>query len=231
MNYLQLAQRLAVECGVAGGGPSTVVGQAGMYAKLVNWVNDAWLEIQGMHDSWGWMRQPFAFNTVANTGDYPPATTTNTVTGLPLTDLRYWWPETFRCQRVSIGVQDEQWLVEWEYQVFRNTYRFNVQVPGRPVVFAINPNAKVILLGQVPEDVFKVSGEYQQLPSSLSADTDTPGMPAHLHLAIVYKAMQFYGLYEAAPEVLSKGNTEFSRLMNQLEREQLQPIYLGNPLA
>lgn len=230
MNYLQLAQRLAVECGVTGT-ISTVVGQTGMYAKLINWVNDAWVEIQGMHDNWNWMREPFAFNTVANTGDYAPVTTTNTVTGQLMTDLRYWWKDTFRCQRVSIGVQDEQWLVEWEYLVFRNTYRFNVQVPGRPVVFAIKPNGKEVMLGQVPNDVYQISGEYQTLPSSLTAGTDTPAMPTHLHLAIVYKAMQFYGLYEAAPEVLSKGNTEFSRLMNQLEREQLPELYLGNPLA
>lgn len=231
MNYLQLAQRLAVECGVSGGGPSAVTGQVGMYAKLVNWINDSWVEIQGMHDNWNWMREPFAFNTTANVGDYNPNTITNTITGQPMTDLRYWWKDTFRCQKVSIGVQDEQWLVEWEYLVFRNTYRFNVQVPGRPVVFAIRPNQKEVLLGQVPNDVYQISGEYQKLPSSLVDNTDTPEMPTHLHLAIVYKAMQFYGLYEAAPEVISKGNTEFSRLMNQLEREQLPELYLGNPLA
>lgn len=230
MNYLQLAQRLAVECGVTGT-ISTVVGQTGMYAKLINWVNDAWLEIQGMHDNWNWMREPFAFNTVASTGNYDPNSTTNTVTSQLMTDLRYWWPDTFRCQKVSIGVQDEQWLVEWEYQVFRNTYRFNVQVNGRPVVFAIMPNDKKVMLGQIPDDVYQISGEYQVLPTSLSADTDVPAIPTHLHLAIVYKAMQFYGLYEAAPEVLSKGTTEFSRLMNQLEREQLPGLWLGNPLA
>lgn len=230
MNYLQLAQRLAVECGVTGT-ISTVVGQTGMYAKLINWVNDAWLEIQGMHDNWNWMREPFAFNTVASTGNYDPNSTTNTVTSQLMTDLRYWWPDTFRCQKVSIGVQDEQWLVEWEYQVFRNTYRFNVQVNGRPVVFAIMPNDKKVMLGQIPDDVYQISGEYQVLPTSLAADTDVPAIPTHLHLAIVYKAMQFYGLYEAAPEVLSKGNTEFSRLMNQLEREQLPGLWLGNPLA
>ncbi len=230
MNYLQLVQRLAVECGVATS-PASVLGQTGMLGKLVNWTNDAWLEIQGMHDNWNWMRQPFTFETVANVGDYLPATITNTVTGNLMTDLRYWWKDTFRCQKKSIGVQDEQWLVEWEYQVFRNTYRFNVQVPGRPVVFAIRPNGKAVMLGQIPNDVFEVSGEYQTLPISMSANTDTPAMPTHLHLAIVYKAMQFYGLYEAAPEVLTKGNTEFSRLMNQLEREQLPELYLGNPLA
>lgn len=231
MNFLQLAQRLSVECGVSGTGPSSVLGQTGMSLKLVNWINSAYIEIQGMHDNWGWMREPFTFNTVANVGDYLPATTTNTTTGQLMTDLRYWWKDTFRCQRASIGVQDEQWLVEWEYQVFRNTYRFNLQVPGRPVVFAEKPNGKAIMLGQVPNDVYIVSGEYQTLPAGMVNNTDEPDIPAHLHLVIVYKAMQFYGLYEAAPEVLARGNTEFSRLMNQLEREQLPAMYLGNPLA
>lgn len=224
MNFLQLAQRLSVECGVAGAGPSAVTGQVGMYAKLVNWINDAYVEIQGMHDHWGWMRKPFAFNTTAGVGDYLPA-------AAGLTDLRYWHNDTFRCLRPSIGVQDEQWLVEWEYQVFRNTYRFNVQVNGRPVVFAIKPNGKAVMLGQVPDDVYQISGEYQCVPTPMVVAADTPPLPEHLHLIIVYKAMQFYALYEAAAEVLTRANAEFSRLMNQLEREQLPQVYLGNPLA
>jgi hypothetical protein len=184
-----------------------------------------------MHDNWNWMREPFTFETVASTGNYDPNSVTNTVTGNPMTDLRYWWKDTFRCQKKSIGVQDEQWLVEWEYQVFRNTYRFNVQVNGRPVVFAIMPNDKKVMLGQIPDDVYQISGEYQTLPVSMTANTDTPAMPTHLHLAIVYKAMEYYGLYEAAPEVMQRGATQFSRLRNQLEREQLPELYLGNPLA
>lgn len=232
MNFLQLAQRLSVECGVSGTGPSSTINQTGMNAKLVNWIQSAWLEIQGVHDQWAWMREPFAFNTVAGTGDYAPATTTNTLTGDALSDLRFWHKDTFRCQKVSIGVQDEQWLVEWEYQVFRNTYRFNQQVNGRPVVFAIKPNGKDVMLGQIPDDIYSVTGEYQYKPREMSGDTSEPEMPNDaLHLLIVYKAMQSYGLFEAASEVLQRGQTEYSRLMNQLEREQLPEIILGNPLA
>ena len=232
MNFLQLAQRLSVECGISGTGPTSTTNQTGMNAKLVNWIQSAWLEIQGVHDQWGWMREPFAFNTVAGTGDYLPADTTNTLTGDVLDDLRYWHKDTFRCQKVSIGVQDEQWLVEWEYQVFRNTYRFNLQTNGRPVVFAIKPNGKAVMLGQIPDDVYSVTGEYQYLPREMVGDTAVPEMPnSALHMVIVYKAMQFYGMYEAAPEVLGRGNTEYTRLMNQLEREQLPEVYLGNPLA
>lgn len=231
MNFLQLAQRLSLECGVSNTPMTSTASQTGINGKLVNWINAAWLEIQGLHDSWGWMREPFQFSTVAGVGDYVPASTTNQLTSELLTDLRFWHKETFRCQKASIGVQDEQWLVEWDYQVFRNTYRFNLQVNGRPVVFAVRPNAKAVMLGQIPDDVYLVTGEYQTLPSSLSGDEAVPGIPEHLHMVIVYKAMQFYGLYESAPEVLTRGNTEFSRLLNQLEREQLPEISLGNPLA
>lgn len=232
MNWLQLAQRLSIECGVAGSGPQSVTGQTGMNLKLVNWIAAAWTEIQGMQDNWSWMRQQFAFDTVASTGDYLPVSTTNTLTGDLLTDLRYWWKDTFRCQKKALGVVDQQWLVEWEYQTFRNTYRFNLQVDGRPVVFAQNPQGKAIMLGQVPDDVYEITGEYQQYPQPFVNGTDEPAIPNEaLHLVIVYKAMQSYGLYEAAPEVLTRGNVEFSRLLTQLEREQRPELYLGNPLA
>jgi hypothetical protein len=233
MNFLQLTQRLRQECGVAGTGPVTVVGQVGQAKKLVDWINTAWLEIQGKFDTWGFMRLPFTFETVASVGDYDPASTTNTITSSLLTDLRYWHKDTFRCQKKSIGVQDEQWLVEWEYQVFRNTYRFNVQVAGRPVVFAIKPNGKAVMLGQKPDDVYEVMGEYQTIPTSMSLDADVPdmGTSQHLDMLIVYKAMEYYGLFESAPEVLARAEKAGSALMSQLEREQLEQVYLGNPLA
>jgi hypothetical protein len=128
-------------------------------------------------------------------------------------------------------VQDEQWLVEWEYQIFRNTYRFNLQVNGRPVVFAEKPNGRAVMLGSLPDDVYKIMGEYQTKATNLVADTDVPEMPEAYHLMIVYKAMQSYGLYEAAPEVLSRGQIEYQKLLTQIEREQIPDVYLGQPLA
>lgn len=231
MNYLQLVQRLRQECGISGTGPTAVTGQTGMSALLVSWIDSAWVQIQGLHNNWNWMREPFAFQTAANVGDYLPATTTNTLTGELLTDLRYWHKDTFRAQRTAVGIQDEQWLVEWEYQVFRNTYRFNLQVPGRPVVFAEKPNGKAIMLGQIPDQVYLITGEYQVRAKSLVAADDVPDMPEEYHLMIVYKAMQSYALYEAAAEVLNRGQVEYQKLLTQIEREQLTDVYLGRPLA
>ena len=231
MNYLQLVQQLRSEVGGSGTGPSTVTNQVGMAQRLASWTATAWLEIQGLHNTWNWMRQPFSWETIASTGDYLPSSITNTITGNVMTDMRYWYKDTFRCQKKSIGVQDEQWLVEWEYLVFRNTYRFNVQVDGRPVVFAENPQGKAIMLVQKPNDVYIISGEYQTKAWPLVDDTDEPDMPENYHMLIVYKAMQYYGFYEAAPEVIQRGEKQYQALLTQLEHEQLQEVYLGNPLA
>jgi hypothetical protein len=229
MNYLQLAQRLRQECGIAGTGPLTVSSQVNEAKRLVDWINTAWLEIQGESDNWGFMRKDFSFNIGPGVGDY-------TVTGGPgvgagINDLRYWYRDTFRIYDPTIGTLDEQFLVEWEYNVFRNTYRFQNQTPSLPTVFAVNPKGKALMFGPEPDKVYTVYGEYQRVPTPLVNDTDEPDMPVHLQLLIVYKAMQYYGLFEAASEVLTRGERMYRTLSAQLEREQLPNISLGDPLA
>lgn len=226
MTFLQLVQALRQECGVSGSGPAAVQSQTGESKRLVDWTNAAWLEIQGLHDNWDFMRKVFSFQTQAAVGDYTP-------TAAGLTDHRYWHTDTLRTYKTSVGIADEQWLVEWEYATFRNTYRFNQQTTqtGRPVVFAVKPMDKALMFGNVPDDIYTAVGEYQAVPSELVADGDTPSIPSHLHRVIVFKAMESYALFESAPEVLTRSQTGYSRLINQLQREQLPQISLGNPLA
>jgi hypothetical protein len=224
MNYLQLSQRLRQECGIAGAGPISVVGQVGEAKRLVDYINTAWLEIQGLQDQWGFMRTSFSFQTSANVGDYTPA-------AIGLTDRRYWYTDTLRAYLTSAGTDDEQWMVEWAYQVFRDTYRFGSQTPGRPMVFAVRPQDNALMLGSVPDAVYTITGEYQKTPSELVGNDDTPEIPTHLHMVIVYKAMEYYALFEAAGEVLAQARAGYSRLIAQLQREQLPQIGFGNPLA
>jgi hypothetical protein len=229
MNYLELVKRLRQECGVAGNGPVSVQGQIGEAKRLVDWINSAYLEIQGMADDWGFLKADFSFNIVPGVGDY-------TVSGGPgvgagLTDLRYWHRDTFRIYDPAIGINDEQFLVEWEENVFRNTYRFQNQTPSKPSVFAVDTRGKELRFGPEPDRVYTVYGEYQRVPQNLLNDDDVPLLPSHLHILIVYKAMEYYGLYEAASEVLARGERMFRSLKNQLEREQLPMISFGEPLA
>lgn len=226
MNFLQLAQRLRQEAGAAGTGPTAVTNQIGEAARFVDWINTAWLEIQGLHDTWGFMREPFEFTTAAGTGQTTPDEA-------GLTDFRYWHRDTLRCWRTSLGISDEQWLVEWEYQVFRDTYRFNQNrdLVGRPLVFAVQPNSKALMYGPLMDVGYTVVGEYQRVPTPMVAATDEPDLQSHQHMIIVYKALEYYGLYESAGEVITRAQKQYAALLSQLEREQLQALYLGNPLA
>jgi hypothetical protein len=226
MNYLQLVQRLRQEAGASGVGPTAVTGQTGESQRLVDWINTAWLEIQGLHDVWGFMRMPFEFQAAAGSGQTTP-------TQAGLTNWRYWHRETLRCWRTALGISDEQWLVEWDYHVFRDTYRFNQNrlLTGRPLVFAVEPNSKALMYGPLMDVEYTVVGEYQRVPTPLVNSTDEPDLQPHQHMIIVYKALEYYGLFESAGEVVTRAQTQYSALLSQLEREQLPVVYLGNPLA
>ena len=56
-------------------------------------------------------------------------------------------------------------------------------------------------------------------------------MPARYHMAVVYKAMQKYGAYEAAPEVYARGEKGAKRYMQMLEIDQMPGVTNGPPLA
>jgi len=49
-------------------------------------------------------------------------------------------------------------------------------------------------------------------------------MPDRFHMAIVYLAMQYYAMWESAPEVMVRGKSMFGRMIVQLENDQLQLV-------
>ena len=71
MNFLGLVQRLRQEAGAAGTGATTVINQSGELARMVNWINDAWLDIQSLKTDFDFMRATASFRTVAGEYNYP----------------------------------------------------------------------------------------------------------------------------------------------------------------
>jgi len=70
MTFLELTKKLRFHCGVSGIGPSSVIDQTGDYERLVDWIRDAWTEIQNTPGYWRFMWKEDNFNTVAGTMDY-----------------------------------------------------------------------------------------------------------------------------------------------------------------
>lgn len=237
MNFLAIVQDLREQCGVSASAenaqPTTVLNQTGEMLRLVNWTKRAWLSIQNSRDWWLWMSSDFTLNVAANVGEYLPTAGIDDRTGLAINRFARWHRRSLRLYRQGVGTTDEQFLVDWDFEKFRDAYLFAGQRDqrNRPVVWAERPETRGILLGDVPDQAYTIRGRYQRGPQNLAIDADIPELPDRFHPLIVYRAMMYYGKYEAAPEVLAQGQEEFDRMMSDLEREQLPPMEIQHPLA
>jgi len=119
-------------------------------------------------------------------------------------------------------------LLPWSN--FRAIYKIGTRNNGQPVHFTIDPQNNLVI-GPKPDAIYTVSGEYQMSAQVLAADGDTPELPSDYHDLIYWYALEKYGRFSASPEALQQAQRESSRLMRQLEANQLPPIALGGPLA
>ena len=229
MTYLQCTKELASESGSSGGydGVVTCQSQSGEIGRLCRWIQKAYLDIQEMHQDWGWLLQPVSFTTVSQQFSYTPAQ-------CGVTNLGMWKEKSFRSYVTATGTNTEillapatydNWRDAYQYGSFRTTYQ-------RPLVYAESPYDKSLCLGPTPDATgYTIVGEYFKAPADFSADLDVPVLPTKFHMAIVWRALIYYGTYESAPEALARGTTEFNRLIRQMESDQLPTIAAGDPLA
>jgi hypothetical protein len=222
--FLQLCQLTREKCGISGNGPVSVVNQSGEMLRIINWVQESWIELQGLSTEWGWMREDFSFDTAPAQESYGPLSA-------GLTQFLRWHTDTLRCYRTDVGIPDEQFLVEWDYKVFRDTYQYASQTPSRPVVFAVHPRTKSLILGPIPEAIYTVRGEYQRAPRPFTSGSDIPELPEQYHMLIVYGAMKRYAFYENAPEVAAGADMMYRQMLSQLMVDQIPEVTYGEPLA
>jgi hypothetical protein len=243
MTFLQLCQRACVECGVASGRAilsalPTTVGATGSLGRVVNWVGDAWADIQTDHDDWDWMRSSnllgggVTVQTLAGQASYPLGTGAGMV-GVAVDSFGKWDRATFRSYATAVGFTGEDFLEEIPFDTWRDTYMFGAQrtVQTRPVVVAVGPDQS-LNLGPPPNGLYTVTADYFVAPSVMVLDTDIPlGLPTRFHMLIVYRAMMKYAGYESAPEVYQRGSEESARMRAQLMAVRAQRIGFGGALA
>lgn len=222
MNFLQLVQRLAIECGASGGAPSTTISQTGEVGRLVNWVDSAWQDLQLDRPDWYWSRTDFTLPTVSGDFRYAPGDA-----GI-VSRFSMWDQNSIRVYLNSKN--DEEPLAWMTYEDFRSSYILGPQTLGRPMHAAVDP-ALNLLIGPLPDGVYTVSGEYFKAPQTLALDADIPEMPVQFHMAIVYRALMMYARYENAIEVMGDADRNCKRLMARLSLNQLPGITFGEALA
>lgn len=238
--YLKLCQDVARECGVAGGAdptpkPTTVTGQRGELNRIINWVKDAYVEIQGARN-WRWLRKDFEVDTVAGTDTYAFGACTDVDDAALITRFKTWRlddrrnpPKIFL---TSSGVGSQVFLSYTMWDNFEYLYKTGAlqNQTSQPVHITVNPKDEIVL-GISPNDIYTLRGSYHKSAQILAADGDIPEMPTVYHNLIMYQAMEYYGMFESAPEVVSRARVGMRRLMNQLNRNQGQAFRVGGPLA
>ncbi len=220
MNYLQLCQRTARECGVSGIGPPTVTNQIGELSRIVTWVSTALNDIETAHPDWGWMKKDVSFTTVGGQGQYTPTQAGITAGAFGMWELTRW-----RNYVTALGNISEIDMYLISYDQWRNNYNYGATryTQSRPQEIAVAPD-RSLCLGVIPAAGYTVTGEYFRSPQVLTIDSDMPEFDSQFHMMIVYKAMMYYGAYEAAAEVYNRGELEFSKMMARLDFLRLPPM-------
>ena len=225
MNKLELVQRLRRKCGVTGADPTSLTGQPEDIARLIDWINEAWMDIQLQRQDWHWMREAFSVALTNGQATYTPAQ-------CGITSFGNWAIDNFRNYVTATGTQSEIFMDYVAYESWRDTYYYgaNRSVYTRPIVATITPD-KQLALGPIGSDAYTVTGSYYKLATEMATDSATPSLPEQFHMAIVYRAMMFYGAFEAAQEVYSEGDAEFKKMMSRITLNQLPDMDFGGALA
>lgn len=239
MNFLEICRRTAQECGATGSTtvPSAVTGQSGELGRIVNWCAAAYLDICNQKDNWRFLRSRFSVPTVVGQEAYAITDCTDTKLSAAMTVANFakWITEkhdTFRIYLTADGSSTQQNIWPQTYDWFRYLYqRNNPPANNKPVDFAIRDDDNAILLGPKPNGLYTVIGEYYRRAPALAADDDTPLFPDRFHLAIVWRAVRSYALYEEDGGLYAAAEREYKKFYGPLERDQLPRLRLGGPLA
>lgn len=204
MDYLGLCRRVRRMAGAAGDGPTSVVSQVGEYRRIVDWVAQAWVEIQQLRPDWMFSWSPFSYTTNAGVRD------------VDLSRFGRIDPHTLRVDGEAIN----------EAPFSRAT----AETSGKPRAFSFRPDGRIRFL-PTPDASYLITGETYLPPQLLRINTDVPRLPSEHRMIIVYRALMHYGAYEAAQDVYQDAFLEYNRGLTALERAQTPALHLGGPLA
>lgn len=232
MTFIQICRRLAQLSSIPGGGPTTTVGQSGELSRVCNWAADALKDVEIRHPRWNFLRKDLQLALSLGAG--VPAYTR---TQMAATDMRDIDKESMRLYTTSLGVVDEQFIVYWDFDTFRDTYLYGSQTNGRPTVWTIDPQSDSVNFGPIPDSSnYTVRGKYWRRAQILdlenvATDAIVPAFDDEFHMAIVYRALIKYAGYEAAGDAKQTALEEYPLLMRAMERRYLPSLRFGDPLA
>jgi hypothetical protein len=236
MTFLELCQMTTQQTGtVQGTFPAAVTGQSNRLKQIVDFVREAYVDIQNAHRMWRWLQSEFIGETVIGTSRYAATDFRDEGTGLAIDRFSQWGFKQTSADAgtsmylTSVGPAEEGWLRwrDWEY--FSNINLRGPQTPGKPQTYSIDNQGRMVI-SPPPDDVYTLRGRYRKSAQYLAADGDIPEMPTDFHTVIKDAALIYVEGFDEGPRIPV---TRLRMIPNfsMLENQQLPKVKWGAPLA
>lgn len=224
MNFLQMCQRVFSEGGISGQ-INSVENQTGEALRVVQWVAQAYQDImndQGI--AWNFLRKTATLQLTANKQQY-------SFSDFSFPTAVQWDTRTFRVATRQ-DMTDETFMRHMAYSEFRDYWLFSARrsTTSRPLNASVTPETDLII-APIPDRDYWVNFHYQVVDAELVSNEDTPVWPKRFHMAIVWKALREYGLYESAVEVVARADANYRSAVFQLELDQSPEVVVGDALC
>lgn len=210
-SYLELCQKFARVTGITGAAIPSVTGLTGMNLKIVGWIADADIDIQGEYQDWKFLDILKAFDTVADKDTYSLA-------DLGITDMNSWDVKRFF---INPGLANYRKLNEFDYyEWLESRQRLGVKVSKEPTQIVIMSDYSIVLVDK-PDEIYTIWGRYFRVPTRMVANEDISAIPTTYEMAILYRAKKYYAEYYEHWDLYKSANTDLEKEMIKLEAQQL----------
>jgi hypothetical protein len=223
MNFLELVQKTVRRSGAKAVEPTTVVGQTGISQLFVEFVQEAWKEIQMERLGFNWrVNRDLTIALVSGTYEY------GIDSGL----------ESFNRDSLTIHLDDVD-----ESKMYWRTYRYyqrevdrQVRADGKPQFFTVAPDNQNLIVWPNPIDTYTI--EYEGINSVQTMDdTDAAGvgtsdnltptnLDADYHDAILWQAVRNYALHFEDGNKLSEAQDKFKPYKKYFEERYMPTVTL-----
>lgn len=224
MNRLQLVQRVHQESGLSTTAPVATLNQSGMSAKLVNFVDEAWEEIQNSETTWRFANASTGGSLISGTDTYNPVS----AWGIAAEPAR--WIQDWRAAyvyRTADGLGSRQFLTYLPWEQFRG---MNIPVvSGTPIYWTVQPDGDVQYFPRPNVAGLASVHEFYAANQMLAADGDIPRCPVKFHLAIAWCAVKLYCGHDNAAELYGHAAKQADQYMDRMRASELPQM--GSPGA
>lgn len=222
--FLQFCQRVYIEGGLSGMITSTQ-NQNGEALRIVNWVRSAYREIlndQGM--VWKPIRKTVSVQLTPGQGTY-------TFADLTLPQGVQWDTRSMRVA-INADLSDETFVLHMPFKEFRDYWLFSSRrtVTSRPLNVSVDDDTN-LRIAPLPEAAYWLNMQYEDFPPDFQNNDDVSVLPDRFDSAIVWLALRHYGMFEAAPEVVSRADMNHKITMQQLWLDQTPEVRVGDPIC